>query len=66
MENNWKTKTVVLGVAIGAVAGAISALLLIKRAESEHKAPKLTAGEGIQVGLGVLGLMRMIAGLGND
>lgn len=66
MEENWKTKTVVMGVVIGAIAGAVSALLLIKRAESEHTAPKLTAGEGIQVGLGVLGLMRMIAGLGID
>lgn len=66
MEENWKTKTVVMGVVIGAIAGAVSALLLIKRAESEHTAPKLTAGEGIQVGLGLLGLMRMIAGLGID
>lgn len=66
MEENWKTKTVVMGVVIGAIAGAVSALLLIKRAESEHTAPKLTAGEGIQVGLGVLGLMRMISGLGID
>ena len=66
MEENWKTKTVVMGVVIGAVAGAISALVLIKRAENENTAPKLSAGEGIQVGLGVLGLMRMIAGLGID
>ena len=66
MEENWKTKTVVMGVVIGAIAGAVSALLLITRAESEHTAPKLTAGEGIQVGLGVLGLMRMISGLGID
>jgi hypothetical protein len=66
MEGNWKTKTVVMGVVIGAVAGAISALMIIKRAENENTAPKLSAGEGIQVGLGVLGLMRMIAGLGID
>ena len=66
MEENWKTKTIAMGVVIGAIAGAVSALLLIKRAESEHTAPKLTAGEGIQVGLGLLGLMRMIAGLGID
>ncbi len=66
MKDSWKTKTIVMGITIGAVAGAISALMLIKRAESENKAPKLTTGEGLQVGLGVLGLMRMIAGLGND
>ena len=66
MENNWKTKTMILGTVIGAVAGAVSAFLLIQRAEREDKTPNLTTGEGIQVGLGVLGLLRMIAGLGID
>ena len=64
MEDNWKSKTLVMGIVIGAVAGAVSALLLIKKAETEHTTPKLTAGEGIQVGLGLLGVMRLIAGLG--
>jgi len=66
MESNWKTKTMLMGIGIGAVAGALSAFLMIKRAEAENTAPKLSAGEGIQVGLGVLGLMRMIAGLGTE
>ena len=66
MEDNWKTKTMVMGVVIGAVAGAVSAFLLIKRAESEQTTPSLSAGEGIQVGLGLLGLLRMIAGLGTE
>ena len=66
MENNWKTKTIILGTVIGAVAGAVSAFLLIQRAEREETTPKLTTGESIQVGLGVLGLLRMIAGLGID
>jgi len=66
MEKNWKTKTIVTGIAIGAAAGAISAFLLIKRAENEDTVPKLSPGEGIQVGLGVLGLLRLIAGLGSD
>lgn len=66
MDNNWKTKTVILGTAIGAAAGAISAFLLIQRAEREETTPRLTTGESIQVGLGVLGLLRMIAGLGID
>lgn len=66
MDNNWKTKTIVTGIALGAAAGAISAILLIKKAESENATPKLSPGEGIQVGLGVLGLLRMIAGLGTN
>ena len=66
MEDNWKTKTMMMGVVIGAMAGAVSAFLLIKRAEDEQTTPKLSAGEGIQVGLGLLGLLRMIAGLGTE
>ena len=66
MENKMKTKTIVLGVVIGAAAGAVSAFLLIKKAETEQTSPKLSAGEGIQVGLGLLGLLRMIAGLGSE
>lgn len=66
MDNDEKTKTIIMGTVIGAIAGTISAYMLVKRAESEGEQPKLSAGEGIQVGLGVLGLMRMIAGLGTD
>lgn len=66
MDNSWKTKTMIFGTVLGAVAGAVSAFLLIQRAEKENTQPKLTTGEGIQVGLGVLGLLRMIAGLGID
>ena len=66
MDKNDKRKTLFLGTLIGALAGAVSAYLLINRAESEDEKPKLTAGEGIQVGLGLLGLMRLIAGFSKD
>ncbi|MFZ6018276.1 MAG: hypothetical protein ACOYXO_01600 [Chloroflexota bacterium] len=57
---NWKTKTIVIGGLIGAAAGVIAALLLIQRAEETQQAPRLTAGDGVKVGLGVLGLLRLI------
>lgn len=66
MDKDMKTKTLVLGTIIGALAGAASAFLLIKRAESENTQPKLSPGEGVQLGLGVLGLMRLISGFGKD
>jgi hypothetical protein len=66
MENNWKTKTMIMGVVIGAMAGAVSAFLMIKRAEEQDSQPKLSPGEGVQVGLGILGLMRLISGMGNE
>ncbi len=66
MDENAKKKTIILGVIIGALTGAASAYVLIKRAESEQKNPEISAGEGIQLGLGVLGLLRLIAGQGKS
>ena len=66
MDKKDKQKTLIFGTIIGALAGAASAYLLINRAESEDGDAKLTAGEGIQVGLGLLGLMRLIAGFGKE
>ena len=66
MNKNQKTKTMSVGASIGALAGTVSAYLLINRAETENTEAKLSAGEGIQVGLGLLGLMRLIAGMGKE
>ena len=65
-DKNWKASTLVIGTVIGAAVGALSAFILIKRSEAEQTTPKLTAGEGVQVGLGVLGLLRLISGVGSD
>lgn len=58
--DNWKTKTIVIGGLLGAAAGIIAALLLIQRAEETQQMPRLTAGDGVKVGVGVLGLLRLI------
>jgi len=65
-EKNWKASTIAIGTVIGAAVGALSAFILIKRAEADQTKPKLTAGEGVQVGLGVLGVLRLISGVGSD
>jgi hypothetical protein len=65
-DKGWKTKTIVIGAVIGALAGAASGFMLVKRAEAEETKPKLTAGEGVQLGLSVLGVLRMIAGFGSE
>jgi len=66
MKNKQKSNTLIFGTVIGALAGAVSAYLLIKRAEEEQTDVKLSAGDGVQVGLGLLGLMRLIAGMGKE
>lgn len=65
-DKNWKASTLVIGTAIGAAVGALSAFILIKRSEAENTKPKITANEGVQVGLGLLGLLRLISGIGSD
>ena len=59
--SNWKTRTLAAGAIIGAVIGTLAAYILIKRAEQSKETPKLSPGEGVQLGLGVLGLLRTIA-----
>ncbi len=61
---NWRIKTLVLGGVIGAAVGLGAAYLLIQRAEKEQGKLQMSAGEGIKLGLLVLGLLRQVAQLG--
>ena len=56
---------IIIGALLGAVAGAMAAVILVQRAEEAQQSPKLTAGDGVKVGLGVLGLLRMISEIGS-
>jgi hypothetical protein len=60
-NNNWKIISFVLGGVIGAAAGVLTAFILVQRAEKEEALPRVSAGEGIQLGLGLLGLMRLVS-----
>lgn len=64
MEN--KRQTIFLGALIGAITGAIAAMLLTRRAEREERPAAITAGEGLKLGVLVFGLLRAIASLGDD
>ncbi|GAB4455343.1 MAG: hypothetical protein Kow0070_22940 [Anaerolineales bacterium] len=61
-----RNKTLLFGAVIGAVTGLIAASLLNRRAEKNERETALTAGEGIKLGVLVLGLLRAIASLGDD
>ena len=61
---DWKVKTLVIGGVVGMLTGLLAAYLLIQRAEQESSQPRLTAGEGVKVGVGVLGILKTIADMG--
>jgi len=63
-SDNWKMKTLIIGGIAGLLTGLLAAYLLIQRAEQEEVQPKLSAGEGVKVGVGVLGLLKPIADVG--
>ena len=63
-EGNWKANTLLLGAVIGALTGVGAAYLLIKRAESQGEQPRLGTGEGVKLGLMVLGLLKRVGELG--
>ena len=65
MNNNWQTKTMIIGAVIGAVAGVIGAYILIQASEKAGNQPQISAGDGVKVGLGVMAVLRLLADLGS-
>jgi gas vesicle protein len=61
-----RTGTLLVGALIGAAIGVLAAMLLNRRAEREQKESTITAGEGLTLGVLVIGLLRAIASLGED
>jgi hypothetical protein len=62
--DNWKPKVIGIGVAIGAVIGLATALLLINRVEEDEKL-EVTPAQGIKMGLAGLTFLRQITQLGD-
>ena len=61
-----KSRTIIFGVLLGAVTGLIAAVLLNRRAERNESVSAITSGEGLKLGVLVLGLLRAIASLNDD
>lgn len=58
-----QNRILVFGALIGALTGLVAALMLQRRAERTGSEITLSTGEGIQLGMMVLGLIRAVAGL---
>jgi len=64
-QDNWKTKALLIGAGVGLLAGLGAAYMLVQRAEKNGETPELSAGEGVKLGLLVLGLLRQVSQLGD-
>jgi hypothetical protein len=62
--DNWKPKVLIIGAVLGAMVGLGAAFLLAQNAEKEGKPPEITASDGVKLGVLVMGLLRMVATLG--
>jgi phage protein U len=60
---NQQTRVLLIGALAGAATGLVAAMMLYRRAEKTGSDITLSTGEGIQLGMMVLGMIRAIAGL---
>jgi hypothetical protein len=58
---NWRNQTLIIGAVAGLILGLASAYILIQRSEQMNTQPKVTPGDGVKIGLGVLGVLRLIS-----
>lgn len=62
---DWKKKTLLISVGVGALVGVVAGLILVQRSEQLQTHPRLTAGDGVKVGVSLLGVLRLLTDLIN-
>jgi hypothetical protein len=65
LDTSWSGRVLLIGAVVGALTGLGAAYMMIQRAKNRAESPNLNAGEGIKLGLLVLGLLRQVASLGS-
>lgn len=65
-DNKWKTNTLILSAVVGALIGLGTGYLLTRTAEeSGGQPPKISTADAIKASLGIIGVVRGIAALGD-
>jgi hypothetical protein len=59
-----KSKIFFVGGLLGLLSGLLAAYLFLQRSEQNEKNPSISPGDGVKVGLGVLGVLKLISDLG--
>jgi ABC-type Mn2+/Zn2+ transport system permease subunit len=60
---NWKARAIVVGALVGALTGAAAAVILVRRSEKHGESISVSSGEGLRLGLLLMGLLREVAAL---
>lgn len=63
---NWRNKTLFIGALSGLLLGLVGAYIVIQRSEQLNTQPELSAGDGVKIGLGVLGVLRLISDIAEE
>ncbi len=61
-----ENRILLFGALIGAATGLAAAMILQRRAEKTGTEISLSTGEGIQLGVMIMGLLRAISSLGDE
>jgi hypothetical protein len=61
-----QNRILLFGALIGAGTGLVAAMILQRRAEKTGTEISLSTGEGIQLGVMLMGLLRAISSLGEE
>jgi gas vesicle protein len=61
-----QNRILLFGTLIGAATGLAAAMILQRRAEKTGTEISLSTGEGIQLGVMIMGLLRAISSLGDE
>lgn len=63
---NTRNKTILVGVLIGAATGLVAAMMWNRRMEQEGGTTEITAGDGLKLGVMIVGLLRAISSMGEE
>jgi hypothetical protein len=65
-NESWQTKLLIIGGVMGALVGVGTAYLLVREAEEKGGGPpEISTADAVKATVGVIGLMRGIASLGD-
>ena len=59
-NSHWKTITYIIGGAVGLITGVAAAYLFVRGREGIEGDHKITSGQGVKIGLGIVTLLRQI------